>query len=168
MIYLGVDPGLGGGLAVITALGEVLHAIRMPRDPATLTNFLLKVRKIDEVRAALEHVRSSPQMGVVSAFTFGRAYERCYSLLTATRIEFDEVHPLRWQRLLDCRTGGDKHVSLVRAAVLFPDIVVNLKIADALLLAEYRRRLGEGITFHELTPTPANRLRSFLHTKGAE
>jgi hypothetical protein len=165
MVYLGVDPGFNGGLAVLTADGRVVNAIRMPESAAAVTNYFLSVRKRGEVRAALEFVRSSPQMGVTSAFSFGRSYERVYSLLTACRIPFDEVHPLRWQRLLDCRTKGDKHVSQRRAGELFPDLKITLAIADALLLAEYRRRLGQSILFHEATPTPAHRLRSFLHTR---
>lgn len=165
MKYLGVDPGLNGGLALLHDDGRVIHAVRMPKSAAEVTNFLLNARKWGEIRAALEFVRSSPQMGVASAFSFGRSFERCYSLLTACRIEFDEVHPLRWQRLLDCRTGGDKNISKARAAELFPHDTITLANADALLLAEYRRRLGQGIPFHEPIPTPATRLRSFLHTR---
>lgn len=173
-IYLGVDPGLSGGLAAISEAGHVLNTIRMPSDPAAIINYLLALRaaaadssvdRVVHIRAALEFVRSSPQQGVASAFTFGRGYGRLEVALAACRIPTVEVHPLRWQRLLDCRTGGDKNISKARAAELFPGVIITHANADALLLAEYRRRLGVGIAFHELTPTPAHRLRSFVHSQ---
>jgi hypothetical protein len=145
--YLGVDPGVGGGLALLSPKGLVLDVLTMPRDPGTLTNVLQRIRNRGELRAALEHVRSSPQMGVVSAFTFGRNYERCYSLLVACQIPFDEVLPRRWQTALDCRSGGDKNITKRRAAALFTETHVTHRNADALLLAEYRRRIGQGIPF---------------------
>jgi crossover junction endodeoxyribonuclease RuvC len=167
-VYLGVDPGLAGGFAAITADAAILDVTKMPHDPAGLVNYLLWLRRQagDDIRAVLEFVRSSPQQGVASAFTFGRGYGRLETALHACQITFDEVHPLRWQRLLDCRSGGDKSITKRRALELFPDWTITNFNADALLLAEYRRRLGEGIAFHEVEPTPASRLRSFVHTRG--
>jgi crossover junction endodeoxyribonuclease RuvC len=167
-VYLGVDPGLAGGFAAITADATVLTMRKMPHEPAAIVDFLLWLRRQagDDIRAALEFVRSSPQQGVASAFTFGRGYGRLETALHACRITFDEVHPLRWQRLLDCRSGGDKNITKRRAIELFPEQAVTHANADALLLAEYRRRFGENILFHELTPTPASRLRSVAEPRG--
>ena len=61
--------------------------------------------------------------------------------LCAATIPYEEVTPQKWQKALGCRTGGDKNVSKARAQALFPLQNITHAIADALLLAEYCRRL---------------------------
>jgi len=88
----------------------------------------------------LEKVHATPQMGVTSAFSFGGAYRACRMALTASQTPFDEISPFKWQRRLECLSGGDKNVTKARAQQLFPDVKVTHAIADALLLAEWGRR----------------------------
>ena len=141
--YIGIDPGLGGGIAVIEADGKVLETTRMPATEQEVLDFL-RQWTLNMPRAVLEFVRASPQMGVTSAFTFGRGYGGLRMALVAAKIPFDEVVPGVWQRELQCRTRGDKNVSKRRAQELFPHVTVTHKIADALLLAEYARRKERG------------------------
>jgi hypothetical protein len=111
MTFLGVDPGVGGGLACLTADGGVIWAIPMPQTDEAL---LLALRDAGPAgghracRAVLEKVRSSPQMGVVSSFTFGMQYGRCRMALAAEQIPFEEVSPVVWQRRMDCFHGGQQ------------------------------------------------------------
>ena len=91
-------------------------------------------------RAVLERVASSPQMGVKSAFTFGGGYRACRLALTARLVPYVEVSPQKWQRAMDCMTGGDKQVTKQAAQHLFPETRVTHYVSDALLLAEYCRR----------------------------
>jgi crossover junction endodeoxyribonuclease RuvC len=90
--------------------------------------------------AYLEQVHSSPQMGVVSSFTFGNGFGRLEMALTAAEIPFERVRPQVWQRAMGCMTKGDKNVSKRKAQELFPNIKVNHAIADALLIATYGTR----------------------------
>lgn len=136
--FIGIDPGVGGGLAVVGRQGEFVRATRMPETEQEVLAFL---REAPDSRAVLEQVRSSPQMGVVSAFTFGRGYGGLRMALVASGITFDEVTPVKWQRVMGCLTKGDKNVSKRRATELFPLVRVTHAIADALLLAEFARRL---------------------------
>lgn len=46
---------------------------------------------------------------------------------------------------MGCLTNGDKNITKQRAQQLFPSAKVTHKIADALLLAEYCRRVHRGI-----------------------
>lgn len=144
MIYLGIDPGVSGGIALLDANAKVLLLTKMPENAPAHVAFLQRVLaqgRAADVRAALELVHSSPQMGVRSAFTFGRSYERCLSLLVASNIAFVTPTPQVWQKAMKCRTRGDKNVSLAAARRLFRDqVVVTHHTADALLLAEFRRR----------------------------
>lgn len=137
--FCGIDPGKSGGLAVVDELGIVIRVDKMPTTERDLLDLMLAIWSIG-ARAVVERVSSSPQMGVVSAFTFGKGYGGILMALTAARIPFDQVAPVTWQTAMGCRTGGDKNISKRRAQQLFPGQTVTHAIADALLLAEYGRR----------------------------
>lgn len=151
MIFLGIDPGLSGGVAALTKSGMWVTAQKMPATERDLLELLQEVRRdaagygTDQIRATLEFVRSSPQMGVASAFKFGAGYGGLRMALAASAIPFDEVTPQKWQVAMRCRSGGDKNVTKRRAQELFPGGAVTHAIADALLLAEYGRRLHLGL-----------------------
>lgn len=137
MMYLGIDPGQGGGIAVLDEAGQVVEAIRMPRTPCLV---LTALRQYRGYRALLEFVRSSPQMGVTSAFTFGRGLGGLEMALTAAGVRFHTVLPRVWQDRLECRSGGNKNITKDRAVQLFGDQVkVTHAVADALLIAAYCR-----------------------------
>jgi Holliday junction resolvasome RuvABC endonuclease subunit len=140
MIYIGIDPGVGGGLAAIDSTSAVHSAIAMPETERDVLDWISRWNATPAL-AVLERVRSSPQMGVVSAFTFGRGYGALRMALTAARIPFDEVLPRTWQTLLFCLTKGDKNVTKLRAQALFPSQQITHATADALLLAAYCRRI---------------------------
>jgi len=148
MMYVGIDPGLSGGIAALTDNGLVVLAERMPETRRDVMDVFDDIRGRQPVegpaRAYLEKVHSSPQMGVKSAFTFGGGYERVAMGLTACEIPFDEITPQRWQLIVGCRTRGDKNVSKRRAQELFPHWKITHAIADALLIAECCRRVHGG------------------------
>lgn len=139
MTYIGLDPGVSGGIAVLNEFGTLKLAVKMPPTEMDVLEFLREHG--GSGKAALEFVRSSPQMGVTSAFTFGRGYGGLKMALLACGIACVEVTPQKWQSALGCRTGGDKNVSKRKAQELFPMFKVTHHTADALLLAEYCRRL---------------------------
>jgi Holliday junction resolvasome RuvABC endonuclease subunit len=118
--------------------------MRMPETERDLLDAMAGTFDGPVVAAALERVWSSPQMGVVSAFSFGRNYGALRVAMTACRIPFDEVLPQRWQKALGCLSRGDKNATKRRAQDLFPSAHVTHAIADALLLAEYCRRMHVG------------------------
>jgi hypothetical protein len=143
MLFVGVDVGAGGGIAIIDELAAVHLAVRMPdtdRDVLDALGWCFREAPILPRWGMLEKVHSSPQMGVKSAFSFGQQYGRVRMALAAAVVPFDEVTPFKWQRRLECLTGGDKNVSKMRAQQLFPLTKVTHYLADALLLAEFCRR----------------------------
>ena len=147
MFYLGIDPGKSGGLALLDAAGDVVWCTKMPATEADLLTLLgVTGRQRFVAHAMVEHVHASPQMGVVSAFTFGKGYGALLMALTAAQIPFDEVSPRKWQGALQCLTKGDKNVSKRRAQQLFPGLTITHATADALLIAEFCRR------FHNARP----------------
>jgi hypothetical protein len=80
-------------------------------------------------------------MGVVSAFSFGRGYGNLEMALTAAGIPFERVRPQVWQKAMGCMTKGDKNISKAKAQELFPDKKATHWSSDALLIAEYGRRI---------------------------
>lgn len=140
-LYIGIDPGLSGGIAFIPSTGTP-WAHKMPETDKDLMELFRDSINLSEPRALLELVHSSPQMGVKSAFTFGEGYGRLQMALTALGIPYERVRPQAWQKAMGCLTKGDKNVSKRRAQELFPDLKITHATADALLIAEYAMRTG--------------------------
>lgn len=137
MVYIGIDPGVHGGIAFIDK-GEAF-AVPIPETEADIIE-VLKYYPGEKKFALVERVHSSPQMGVKSAFTFGRGYGGLRMALVSLKIPFEEVAPNVWQKAMKCQTKGDKNVSKAKAQELFPDLKITHAIADSLLIAEYARR----------------------------
>ena len=142
-ITIGIDPGANGGIAWIDYNGKAC----VEKIPDTLQDLWELICDITSYpkssidgrsyKAYIEQVASSPQMGVVSAFSFGRGYGNLEMALTAAGIPFERVRPQVWQKALGCMTQGNKNVSKSKAQELFPDRKVTHATADALLIAYY-------------------------------
>lgn len=139
-IFVGIDPGASGAVAVVTAHGIV---DKEPFETETDARDFLEswCGSGNQLFAVLEKVHAMPKQGVTSTFKFGMNYGVWRGLLCCLRIPFDEVTPQRWQKALGCLTHGDKNISKARAQALFPRVEkITHRIADALLIAEYCRR----------------------------
>jgi len=132
---IGIDPGTNGGIAWITDGKPCVE--KMPDTLQDLWELFRDISSEGDCRAYLEQVHSSPQMGVVSSFTFGNGFGHLEMALTAAGIPFERVRPQVWQKAMGCMTKGDKNVSKRKAQELFPQIKVTHAIADALLIAAY-------------------------------
>lgn len=160
MTYIGIDPGVSGGIAAIS--NGIALAWKMPETDRDIVDLLRAVAPVrGEARAMVEKVNpgvfarpgQERKMGVVSAFTFGGNYRALKMALTACDIPYDEVLPVKWQTALGCRSHGDKNITKARAQQLFPEYPrITHAVADALLLAEHCRRLHSG---QAVTATPA-------------
>ncbi len=140
MRYLGVDPGKSGALAIIDDAGRHIDHIKLSETAHDVANWL-KTKALDIDFACIEKVHSMPRQGVASSFRFGESFGFVQGIVIANRIRYELVTPQKWQKELGCRTKGDKNVSKARAQQLWPDIRITHAIADALLIAEYARRL---------------------------
>jgi Holliday junction resolvasome RuvABC endonuclease subunit len=135
--YLGVDVGGSGAMAVVDPLGAVVSVQRLEATQHDVWAWIAAQR----VRfAVIEKVSAMPKQGVSSTFKFGTSYGFCQGMLVAAGIRFEFVTPQKWQKALDCRSGGDKNVTKARAQALFPGVKVIHVNADALLISEFARR----------------------------
>lgn len=126
-IILAIDPGINGGVARLDTQACTLSCIRIPSFSITRsktshwvdlhgTRAFIAERMPDH--AWIEEVRSSPQMGVVGAFSFGAHYSGVKGLLVGLGIPFSEERPAVWKAKL--RAPANKTESRSRASELFP------------------------------------------------
>lgn len=141
-MWMGIDPGSkSGGIAVIeeTSSGVLVTSQKLDATEADVSAFL-DVFAIRSQFCLIEKVAATPQMGVCSAFTFGKSFGFLIGLLTAHKIPFEFVTPQKWQKSLGCLSGGDKNVTKAAAQRLFPSVRFTHANADATLIAEHCRR----------------------------
>ncbi len=158
--FIGIDPGFKGAIAIIhkdgvkvidsptltvgTKRDYHIHEMIQILDPyTTQEGFGINIQ------AAIEKVHAiPPPASRASAFTFGKGFGIWLGILAALWIPCEQVTPQRWQKeMMDGMQKG-KDASRAQAMALFPAIAEELKRkaddgrADALLIAEWRRRQG--------------------------
>lgn len=142
MIYIGIDPGKSGALAVIDRATTVL----VPFSEEDYIN-ALKTLPPQLTRACIEHVTAMPKQGVTSMFNFGQNFGYIKGLLEANGIPYELVRPQKWKK--EFGITGDKNSSIGVCKRLFPGVSLRRTdrcrkdddgMAEALLMAEYARR----------------------------
>lgn len=144
---LGVDPGKTGALALIDTTDWTIAILDMPQEPGTGGKVAVSpagvARAMDAAApdyAVIEDVTSSPQMGVTSAFNFGRSLGVLEGAC-ASRSILTKVRPQVWKTAT--KTPKDKTEARRRAMQLFPcayDLFARAKDdgrAEAALIAFY-------------------------------
>lgn len=144
MIYIGIDPGKNGGIAVI-APNKTWTCVYSEEELLLVLSYYQDWQ--DDVICYLEHVHAMPKQGVISTFNFGVNFGFIQGVLKAYSIPYELVTPQKWKKEFSCTS--DKNTSIEVCKRLFPK--VNLKatdrckkdhdgMAEALLIAEYGRR----------------------------
>ena len=137
---IGIDPGLGGGIAVINPDGSAT-AMLMPPE-SDIAEYLSGFAANTYV-----YIENLPVGGMPGNFSgmakLHRNYGFCLGVLSALNIRTVLVRPQLWQKGIP-GVEGKKGVKRKRAlkeqaSRLFPHVKVTLKNADALLIAEYGR-----------------------------
>lgn len=142
-MYLGIDPGGSGGIAIVGGDDPVAH--KMPETERDVFDLIATFSRasfayIERVHAMGAPKGGRPGRGAKGNFQIGFSYGLLRGCLISCGIPFGEVTPQVWQKTLGCLTGGDKNVSKRRAQQLFPSLKITHAVADALLIAEYCRR----------------------------
>lgn len=140
--FVGIDPGRSSG-----AIAYVYDhsAWAWPVSQMTDRDIWLVVRGLKDLEphsGVLEKVHAFPQQGVSSTFKFGTSFGELKMALIAAGIRFTQITPAQWQKELSCRTGGDKNITKTKAQELFPEVKITHAVADAVLIAEYARRMS--------------------------
>lgn len=144
MIYIGIDPGKSGAMAMISNLTK--KRVLIPFDESVYAKVLRDCMQ-EETKACIEHVTAMPKQGVTSMFNFGQNFGYIKGLLEAFQIPYELVRPQKWKK--EFSITGDKNSSIEVCKRLFPGVVLRRTercrkdddgLAEALLIAEYARR----------------------------
>jgi len=154
MIYVGIDPGLKGGVAVLSSAEPRTFTFAEAEgrvNAGVLFQDLLMIG--GPFVAAVEKVHSMPAQGVASSFKFGVNYGIILGVLASLRPSprVELVTPQAWKKLILAGMNRDdqKQAAIDYCARAFPGVDLVQKgcrkphdgIADALCLAEYARRV---------------------------
>lgn len=144
-IYIGIDPGKSGALAMIRGDGDIRV---WPFNSAEYVEVLTGLTSISrEIKCCVEKVSAMPGQGVVSMFNFGHNLGLIEGVLQANRIPYQLVPPQTWKK--EFSLNSDKAKSIEVCQKLFPNVSLlatersrkpNDGMAEALLMAEYARR----------------------------
>ena len=148
MIYIGIDPGKKGGIALIDVRegGERIVTVYTYTDD-TLKELCSRVCGTPTF-CIVEKVSAMPRQGVTSTFHFGQSFGYILGVLEAHRIPYQLVTPKTWKRHFGL--SDDKTRSIETAKHLFPNSsllptpkcrVESDGMAEALLMALYGLRL---------------------------
>jgi crossover junction endodeoxyribonuclease RuvC len=150
---LGCDPGKKGAIALIDG-AQLLAVFDMPvvalkRGTKVcchslndqLAALFFEHGPID--LAVLETVHATPQMGVTSAFDFGRSSGVVEMALVARGVRLEQVQPAAWKKALGL--DADKNSSLALARAKWPgsdafSLQKHEGRAESSLIAEWARR----------------------------
>lgn len=153
MIYIGIDPGLTGAVAILQenappivhdmptmAYGKSAQVGRA-LDCAALAAILYPFSRLGFGDVFVERVGAFPGQGVSSTFSLGMSYWGAVGVARALEFPVHLVEPRTWKSFF--QLDADKAKSLTLARSLYPGVGLKLKRdhnrAEALLIARYGR-----------------------------
>ena len=145
-LFVGIDPGMNGGIAFIKPEMEndYARAVRCPKTAYEMAGILeagIGETSAEDVILFIEHVWSFPGDGRVSAFRFGYNYGLWKGIAASNELEVYNVAPRRWQGTFpipDKLHGRERKKWLKEhAESLYPNIKVTFNVGDAILIASY-------------------------------
>lgn len=147
MNIIGIDPGMNGAVVCLYDYNKI-ETIRLIDIGMDVFDFLCKCKK-DNINtwAYIEQIHPMKFEHPISQGKMMYNFGYCVGLLTGSMIPFEFVSPQRWKKAMGCiapkgsTSTQKKNIDKALAQRLFPNIKITHAIADALLIAEYGRRL---------------------------
>ena len=158
-LYMGIDPGLSGGVAFLGSDGVLLKVMAMPVMPsgggkneidiATLKD-VINALPVAVSLASIEKVNAMPKQGVTSMFTFGRVFGELIGMLKAMGIPYGMPTPVAWKKAILTGTAKDKDAAVAHVYRHYPVSLMRTPkcrtshhgMAEAVCLAEHARMVG--------------------------
>lgn len=144
--YVGIDPGKGGGIAVIHKGGaNVYKCPASPYDMALMFELILHGTPPNDVVVMIEKVWARPHDGRSSVFTFAQNYGQWEGIISAHEITPHYVTPQKWMKTIGCppklSKKDRKNFLKDLAKKKYPDLEkkIILATADAMLVADYAK-----------------------------
>lgn len=166
MLIAGVDPGKEGAIAFIDTGAGIMDVpvwvVPMPlvsgkgRDEYDLRQIMVTLRDNDPDFVMVEKSQPLPPKMGGGIANYSRGVGRGWEwMLVALELPYQLVAPVTWQKAMHAGTPGSdtKQRSVIAAQRLFPSVSLTPGkkrkphdgMADALLLAEFGRRIRSGL-----------------------
>lgn len=166
MIYIGIDPGNTGALAVLypktkfcdTSTYEVYDCPKLLSDRIVLIKrVVINAKDIGmPICALIEKVNAYYKSAAKSAFEFGGNFYAWQTILACYKIPYEFVTPKKWQKeIFDSakKLKNTKDQSIELASRLWPHLEFKTQRgrnldgrSDALLIASYLKKIKENST----------------------
>ena len=143
MIWIGIDPGKSGAMAVIQDNDVAV----IPFNQDDYIRYLKDIKHNYPCVCCIEDVHSLPREGVTSAHNFGRSVGWLLGMLDAIGIPYQLITPQRWKKEFGLTSDKAKSIEVCRR--LFPGVSLKRterskkdddNCAEACLLALYAKR----------------------------
>lgn len=152
-LIIGIDPGASGGLAVFYPDGKAAtYAAKKEHTYSEILCEIWAAAKTEgwSMAAYVESLSGFQGAGRYAltgrqAFIMGTSYGRILGALEALKIPFWTVTPLSWQKTLPLpktkiKQDHKRHLCDL-AKQRFPELKPTLQTCDAILIAEYARKI---------------------------
>ena len=144
--YIGIDPGVGGGIASIDEEGKI-KAYKCPgssEDMALLFEVLIGDTPPDDIRLLMERVWARPANAVRAAFTYGVNYGQWLGIAASHEIKMNTMIPAKWIHAVGCpkalKSVIRKRWLKEKAKECYPELKkITLKTSDAILIVKYAK-----------------------------
>lgn len=151
-IFIGIDPGNTGAIAIVEMDGRLGAITKMPTEkhPANMTTvdgwalhqMLQREAHSTTPLVAIERAQPMPRQGVKSVFTYGVGYGVLFGVVASLGLPLCTVRPQEWKK--EYSLSSDKKAAIDEACRLFPKLreigKVTHGMAEAALIAEWARR----------------------------
>lgn len=143
-IIIGIDPGKGGGMAVIRLSDDYFTAASCPETIDEMSEFIRTIKsETHHITCFLEKVHAFPTDGRSSAFKFGMNYGIWRGILSAFSIKTELITPQSWQKYFGKlpKIKQERKNKLKEIATKESNIKATLKTADAICIAVYGKEI---------------------------
>lgn len=145
--FIGIDPGLRGGIGIVREDGQLHEYCDMPATKAQIIDWL-KEHDYPFARMIIEKAQVMPHQGSVGGFTYGKHFGAFEAIAYMMHRPYHEIPPQRWKKAMGLSHDKDESIQLCER--IFPEVNLIPKrsrkphdgIAEALLIAEFSRRLN--------------------------
>lgn len=146
MVYVGVDPGMRGGLAILE--DGMVTVI-----PCDYKEYASQLSALDPAYTivTIENVHAMPKQGVSSTFSFGEGFGKIQGILIALGFKYEKVEPKVWKKHFGLSKDKDESIHLARETFPCVSLLPTPRckkdsdgMAEALLIAKYGRDTHKG------------------------
>ena len=144
--YIGIDPGISGGIAVIDEKNEI-KAYKCPRssdDMALLFQMCIGNTPPEKIRLVMERVWARPTNAVRAAFSYGVNYGQWLGITATHEVIMNTTLPLEWIQWVGCPKALKKNIrkKMVKGKgnrALSINQKSTLATSDAILITHYAK-----------------------------